>query len=206
MSHRALSATRQHQAICTAARSLFSRYGYRRVSLEDIAREAGMSRSGIYNYFRNKEEILKTVVQEIGYVSHQRAEAAAKSDAPLVLRLQQIFEAKLVDPYAELHGMPHGEVLTDQKTRVTDQLIETWAMNFMSLVAKVLKKADKSNEINLAQVDLTPNRAALYLVLCARGLKTSGSVPLDPEEYRKRIRKLIEVNLLGFGGANKPSR
>ncbi|MFT7220066.1 MAG: AcrR family transcriptional regulator [Candidatus Azotimanducaceae bacterium] len=98
--------TPQHQAICTAARKLFSRYGYRRVSLEDIANETGMSRSGIYNYFRNKEDILKTVVEEIGFVSHQRAEAAALSNAPLVVRLQHIFDAKMVEPYAALHGTP----------------------------------------------------------------------------------------------------
>lgn len=85
---------------------LFSRYGYRRVFLEDIANKTGMSRSGIYNYFRNKEEILKTVVEEIGFVSHQRAEAAAQSNAPLVIRLQNIFDAKMVEPYAELHGPP----------------------------------------------------------------------------------------------------
>lgn len=88
--------------------------------------------------------------------------------------------------------------------RVTDQVIETWAVNFISLVAKVLKSADKDGEINLAEVDLTPNRAARYLVLCARGLKTSGSVPLKPEEYRNRIRTLIKINILGFGGTNIP--
>ena len=202
MTQSAPSETPQHHAICTAARELFSRYGYRRVSLEDIANEAGMSRSGIYNYFRNKEEILKTVVGEIGSVSHRRAEAAASSNAPLVTRLRDIFDAKLVEIYAELHGTPHGEALTDQNLKVTDKLMETWAVHFISLVAKVLKKADKNGEINLAQVDLTPNRAAQYLVMCARGLKTSGRAPLRPEEYRNRIRTLIDVSVLGFGGAN----
>lgn len=206
MSHQALAESTQgrakSQAICLAARTLFSCYGYRRVSLDDIAQEVGMSRSGIYNYFRNKEDILKTVVEDISLVSHQRAEAAASSDAPLIKRLQRIFDAKMVRPFAELHGTTHGEALTDQSMRVTDQLTKTWAMNFMLLVENVLAEANKAKEIDLAGVDLTPKQAALNLVLCARGLKTSGSEALTPQEYKRRVNKMIEVNILGLGGTN----
>ena len=46
----------KREAIFTAAFTQFSRYGFRRTSMEDIAKEMGISRASLYSYFKNKEE------------------------------------------------------------------------------------------------------------------------------------------------------
>ena len=43
--------------ILTAARAVFLRYGYKRISMNDIAEAAGVSRPALYLLFKNKEEI-----------------------------------------------------------------------------------------------------------------------------------------------------
>ncbi|MFN3651042.1 MAG: TetR/AcrR family transcriptional regulator [Armatimonadota bacterium] len=43
--------------ILDAADLLFARYGYRKTSVEDLAREAGIGKGTIYLYFPSKEEI-----------------------------------------------------------------------------------------------------------------------------------------------------
>ncbi|MGI9327373.1 MAG: TetR/AcrR family transcriptional regulator [Pseudomonadales bacterium] len=201
MAEQAVSEAPQRQAICSAARQLFARYGYERVSLEEVAREANMSRSGIYNYFRNKEDILKSVTNEIHARSHQQAQDAANSDASVYERLRGVFKAKMVLPFSELHGTPHGDSLTGRNMQVTDELVRKWGADFVRLVASVLKSADQAGEINLGGIDLTPDSAASFLVLCSRGLKTSSSAQLTPREYQKRIDQLIRVGVAGFGGA-----
>ena len=45
------------QQIQAAAGRLFLHYGYRKTSVDQIAREAGIGKGTIYNYFRNKEEL-----------------------------------------------------------------------------------------------------------------------------------------------------
>ena len=45
--------------ILGAAFTLFGRYGFKRASMEDIASEAGLSRTALYLQFRNKEEIFR---------------------------------------------------------------------------------------------------------------------------------------------------
>lgn len=45
-------------AILHAARDLFRRRGYEDVHLQDVAAAAGLSRSSVYHYYRNKAEIL----------------------------------------------------------------------------------------------------------------------------------------------------
>lgn len=45
------------QQIRQSAERLFLHYGFRKTSVDQIAREAGIGKGTIYNYFRNKEEL-----------------------------------------------------------------------------------------------------------------------------------------------------
>ena len=44
-------------AILAAAETIFARYGFRKTTVDDIAKEAGLSRATVYLYFASKEEI-----------------------------------------------------------------------------------------------------------------------------------------------------
>lgn len=53
----------KHQTILDAAQTLFGRYGLKKVTTDDIAREAHVSKATIYLHYRNKQEILKAVIR-----------------------------------------------------------------------------------------------------------------------------------------------
>lgn len=50
--------------IIEAARNLFHQYGFKKVSMDEIAKEAGVTKKTIYMYFSSKEELLKYFIQE----------------------------------------------------------------------------------------------------------------------------------------------
>ena len=50
--------------ILEAALKLFVEKGFRATKMEDIAREAGVTKGTPYLYYQNKEEIFKAVVRE----------------------------------------------------------------------------------------------------------------------------------------------
>lgn len=52
---------RTRQRICEAARELFLRQGFTSTTMEEIANEADLRRSTVYNHFRDKEEILAAI-------------------------------------------------------------------------------------------------------------------------------------------------
>lgn len=54
----------KEEQIIKSARKLFEKYGYKRVSMDEIAKEAHVTKKTIYNYFKNKEEILKYFINE----------------------------------------------------------------------------------------------------------------------------------------------
>ena len=49
--------------IITIATRIFSKFGFRKTTINDIAEEMGKGKSSIYYYFKSKEEIYKEVIQ-----------------------------------------------------------------------------------------------------------------------------------------------
>lgn len=54
----------KQEQIIEAARKLFYKYGFKRVSVDEIAREAKVTKRTLYMYFKSKEEILKYFINE----------------------------------------------------------------------------------------------------------------------------------------------
>ncbi|WP_020596161.1 TetR/AcrR family transcriptional regulator [Spirosoma panaciterrae] len=63
------------ERIVTAAMSLFLRYSYSRVTVDDIVRELAMSKKTIYNHFPNKSAILLACIDSFVRTFRQQAEA-----------------------------------------------------------------------------------------------------------------------------------
>ena len=49
-------------AILRAAVEIFSRFGFKKATLEEIAKRAGLAKPSIYHYFQSKEELASAVV------------------------------------------------------------------------------------------------------------------------------------------------
>src|SRR4051812_13723659 len=56
------SSTDRRGVVLTAALETFLRYGYRKTSMEDIARAAAISRPGLYFLFTSKQELFAAAV------------------------------------------------------------------------------------------------------------------------------------------------
>ena len=50
--------------IVSVARKVFSKQGFKKTTMEDIARGAGKGKSSIYYYYKSKEEIFEAVVEK----------------------------------------------------------------------------------------------------------------------------------------------
>ncbi len=50
------------EEILNGARDLFERFGFKKTTMEDIARQVGRSKSALYYYYKTKEEIFEAVI------------------------------------------------------------------------------------------------------------------------------------------------
>ena len=54
----------KEEQILNAAKKLFTNYGFKKVSMDEIASEAGVTKKTVYTYFSSKEELLKYCIKE----------------------------------------------------------------------------------------------------------------------------------------------
>lgn len=115
--------TRQ-QVILTAAMSTFATYGFRKTSMDDIARAANMSRPALYQHYRNKEDIFRSIT-ELFYENAAQAVTAALSEpgSPKEL-LTQAFLAQGGDAMERLLTSPHGMELIDSGKATAGDVVE----------------------------------------------------------------------------------
>jgi len=69
---------RRREALRTAL-GVFERYGYRKTSMEDVAREVGLSRQGLYLWYPSKKALFAAVIED--WLRRLREEVAAALEA-----------------------------------------------------------------------------------------------------------------------------
>ena len=81
--------------IVSTARNLFTRFGTRRVSVEEVCREAGVSKMTFYKYFRNKTELVQFILNQIAQQALDRYNGIMEQDVPYSEKVKQIIQMKL---------------------------------------------------------------------------------------------------------------
>ncbi len=80
------------QIILDKAVDLFYEYGFVKASVRDIVRTVGVTNSTIYVHFKNKDQILYTIIQDIGsIVLEELCKAIEQYDDPVKCLKEMIF-------------------------------------------------------------------------------------------------------------------
>ncbi|MBL7034079.1 MAG: TetR family transcriptional regulator [Candidatus Delongbacteria bacterium] len=80
-----------------AAAEVFSRCGFAASRLEDIAREAGVTRGAIYWHFTNKQDLLRNLMQQRTARISEKLKAIYLSELPPVQKLRHLLQASLLN-------------------------------------------------------------------------------------------------------------
>jgi AcrR family transcriptional regulator len=62
----------RRRALLDAALAVFSRYGYQKTSMDEVARSAQLSRQGLYLHFATKEELSEQLPTRQALPSHRQ--------------------------------------------------------------------------------------------------------------------------------------
>ncbi|MCD8740834.1 TetR/AcrR family transcriptional regulator [Mucilaginibacter roseus] len=81
--------------IITAAEEVFQKYGYLRVSMQDISKASGKGRSTLYYYFRNKMEVFDAVSHRLFGQLLKECQKVISPDATFVVNIERYYSVKL---------------------------------------------------------------------------------------------------------------
>lgn len=79
----------KYQLIVSTAHQLFWKFGIKRVTIEEICKEAGVSKMTFYRYFKNKIELAKKVMTNIFDDSQEKYEALMAQNIPFAEKIKQ---------------------------------------------------------------------------------------------------------------------
>ena len=105
-------------ALLQAALEVFSRQGYRATRLEVVAEAAGVSKGTIYNYFKNKEDLLERALEERVRILWEQTEAALEGfqgTPPARLRfiLRRYWMRSQEKDWSRFHRLMLGEIANE---------------------------------------------------------------------------------------------
>ena len=83
-------------SILDATDRLLARYGYRKMTVEDIASEAGIGKGTVYLHFTSKEEVVLSHIDRIVDRFKDRLREIAKSNTTAAERLRQMMLTRVL--------------------------------------------------------------------------------------------------------------
>lgn len=163
------------QLIQDAAIALFSRYGFRKTAMLDIARAAGISRASLYLSFCSKEEVFRSVSMRLHEAAMTEVEAAFASEGGVLERLERALSAFMLGLISPVTESPHGQELVDANTALAADITAAAKSRLLGWIAQALARAAEAGEIELAAAGVGCDELARMILCAADGFKHAGA-------------------------------
>ncbi|MER8101839.1 TetR/AcrR family transcriptional regulator [Kitasatospora sp. NPDC094016] len=172
--------TDRRTAVLDSALATFARFGYRKTSMEEVARAADISRPGLYFLFSSKEALFRAAVtqaleRDIAVVEHVLADV----DRPLPERLLEAFDqwaGRYVGPLTR-----DVAVVIEDNPNLLGGIAQTTPRRFEELITDAIA-------VESGQETATP--VARTMISTSIGLKHQAATR---EFYLERLKIAIEL-------------
>ena len=133
------------EIILDAADRLLARYGYKKMTMDDLAQEVGIGKGTIYLHFRSKEEIVLSHVDRIVERVLERLNAVAQSDAAPASKLREMLVARVMLRFdsVQQYSESISEVLRDLRSALLERR-ERYFEREADMIALVLKEGQRA--------------------------------------------------------------
>jgi len=172
-------------AVLAAARSTFLRYGYKRVTMKDLAEAAGISRPALYLAFSSKEEVFKGVYEHWLKETLAEIEERIASLKTADEKLRAAFEHWSVRPFEMMLASSEAAELLECTFGFAQDSVKQGYRSFEKLLVPVLKSHVM---FQTSKMKISAEKTAHVLSSAVRGFKSSAK---DAAALRSMIKDLL---------------
>ena len=191
------------ESILDATDRLLARFGYRKMTVEDIAAEAGIGKGTIYLHFSSKEEVVLSHVDRIvDRLKQQHLAVIARSKHTALERIRQMLLARVLFRFDSIQH--YTQSLNDLLAALRPGLLARRARYFeeeAQIFAEVLREGRASGEFEFDN-DLAAARAMLEATNGLLPYSLSTNELGEREEVERRTSAIADLLLRGLLSRN----
>jgi AcrR family transcriptional regulator len=196
---------RRHDAtaevLIRAAEIVLGREGYERVTMRDIAAEAGCVPGTLYLYFRNKQSVVDAIAARHSQVVLHRFQEALASVADPLEKLAAI--TRVLVTYVHSNRASYRIIRSVMRARSVsfpDSLpaaIRGEWNAFFKVEAEIIRQAQKRKQI---RADVKPEVLLQFMQVCTSGLLDEWSSGERPPDAAPPVEQIWGFLTCGMGG------
>lgn len=178
--------TDSHRRILEASQELFLHYGFKKTTLGEIAKRAGVSRPTLYARFESKEDIFVAVLEDYTEQLAHRIAAETAELPRLADKLTVVFELAVVVGYEKTHRSVIGQELLE----VDDPRVQEAVLGAHRAMERRYTQLIKDAGVDLKPLGLTAPKLGRLINAAVRGFKEQA---LDAKELRQMLKGLVQL-------------
>lgn len=184
--------------ILDAADRLLARYGYKKMTMDNLAQEVGIGKGTIYLHFRSKEEVVLSQIDRIIHRLKTELQTIAQSKEAPASQLRQMLIMRVLFRFDSVQH--YTESISDLLTAIRPALLARRAHYFEEealIFAEVLKRGRRTGEFTIedalatAQTLLMATNSLLPYSLSTRELG-------DRENVELKVSQIAHILLNGL--------
>ena len=134
----------KHQVILRAATKVFARNGFFNSKVADVAREAGVADGTVYLYFKNKDDLLLSIINEALEIAHERLSQELPLFSDPFEKLRRMAELHLEFMGSDRDLAVVFEVEIRQSTKFMEQFSTTKLSAYFKLIRQIIEEGQQS--------------------------------------------------------------
>jgi TetR/AcrR family transcriptional regulator of autoinduction and epiphytic fitness len=195
----------REERILAAAMQVFARYGFRKASMDDIARSADISRQGLYLRFASKDALFRAAARyELDTALGEVSRCLDEEGVGLERRVVGALDAWVGRYVGSMLAPEIGSLLENPAMRLGD-VVNPAIGSFDDRLAAAIAAAMSENDVK--RLGMTAEEVAAALLTVAQGAKYQSNVLAESrEEFVGRLTAAVHVLFAGLDNAAKAKR
>ncbi len=177
------------EAIVNVARHIFSRFGFRKTTMDEIAIASKKGKSSIYYYFASKEEIFQAVVEKEALILKQELiNAINQADSPAnKLKAHVLIRMRTMEKLANFYSAIKDDYLSHLD--FIEKIRKKYDQEEIQMMENILKEGVQNNIFEIDDTSL----AAIAIVTALKGMEIPLFWGVEEHDIERRLDNLINI-------------
>jgi AcrR family transcriptional regulator len=182
------------EAIVNVARHIFSRFGFKKTTMDEIAIASRKGKSSIYYYFASKEEIFQAVVEkEASILKQELVKAINEADSPTQkLKAHVLVRMGTMEKLANFYSAIKDDYLSHLD--FIEKIRKKYDLDEIQMMKNILDEGVTNNIFEIEDTSL----AAIGIVTALKGMEIPLFWGTEEKDIEHRLDSLINILFNGI--------